>query len=416
MGKLILPLLCAALAFSGCTPVPTRTNSPDQLDKPYLILISIDGYRWDYIDRFPTPAINQLVSDGVRAEKLIPVFPTQTFPNHYTLATGLYPSHHGIVANIFPDRSTGRWYEYKNPESSGDGSWYGGEPIWVAAEKVGMLSASYFFIGSEAEIQGVRPTHWYPFNGEVSGKKRVSQLLRWMKLPPDQRPHMYTLYFEEVDVNSHRYGPLSGENQAAIARVDGYIQQLLNGLSKLSYADQVNIVLVSDHGQSTYDANKSPFVISEHLDLEGIESVDGGTSVFLYFDHPDPQRAIAVREGINMAWDCGQAYLPGDIPKAWRISISPRTADVFIIADPGCGVLSSPDRSFVINEGAHGWAPETPEMNGIFVATGPGLPQGTQIGPVNAIDVYPFMLELLGLPPNPEVDGDPDVLIPLIKQ
>jgi predicted AlkP superfamily pyrophosphatase or phosphodiesterase len=403
--------LCICAALSGHTFAATGSggvNAPAQLDKPYLILISIDGLRWDYPELFPTPAMHRLAARGVRAESMLPVFPTQTFPNHYSIVTGLYPAHHGIVANEFRDDASGNWYVYKQKTSSQDGRWYGGEPVWVAAEKAGMVTAAFFFVGTEAVIQGIRPTYWRAFDKNISGKMRVEQVLEWLREPAATRPHFYTLYFEDVDDNGHWHGPTSAENAAAVAGVDSHIQLLVDGLATMPYGDQVTIVLLSDHGQSAYKPDTVPFIVSDHFDLSAANPVDGGPYTFLYFDQPDHDRAIAVRDGINRIWDCGQAWLPEDTPGAWQVDNNPRFADVFLLADPGCAVLSSPARFARINRGDHGWPPEMPEMRGIFMAAGPALPAGLEIGPVRAIDIYPLLMRLLGLEPRQDVDSDPD--------
>ena len=223
-------------------------NAPHQQGKPYLVLISIDGFRWDYMDRYPTPNMDRIAAAGSRAERLLPVYPTLTFPNHYSIATGLYPAHHGLVANDFPDPERNKWYSLKNREAVEDRWFYEGEPIWVTAETQGMVAASFFFVGTEAPVKGVSPTHWRSYDENITGQDRVDQVLAWLAEPEENRAHLYTLYFEDVDSHSHWYGPDSKENIAAIGRVDDYLGRLLNGLDKLPHADKVNIILLSDHG------------------------------------------------------------------------------------------------------------------------------------------------------------------------
>ena len=390
-------------------------NAPDQAEKPYLILVSIDGFRWDYTRLFPAPAITGLAARGIRAEALIPVFPTLTFPNHYTLATGLYPSRHGIVANTFRDAATGKWYEYKQRSSAQDGSWYGGEPVWVAAEKAGMVTAAYFFVGTEADIQGIRPSYWRAYDKQVDGQARVNQVLKWLRKQPENRPHLVTLYFDDVDDNGHWYGPESPQLQAAISRVDGYVQHLLDGLSELPFGGSVSVVLVSDHGQSGYDPDSSVLILDQLADLSGIDAVDGGTYVFLYFEQPDIERARSLKDRVNQAWRCGNAYLPGDLPPSWEVGDSSRNADVYLVANVGCAVLSSSSKKEKITAGDHGWPPDAADMAGIFVAAGPGIPSGVEIGPVRAVDVYPFLMQILELPIPSDIDSRPEILLDLLN-
>jgi len=402
--------LFAAFLISECifaSPGLGGVNAPEQAGKPYLILVSVDGFRWDYPDLFQTQAINRLAARGIMAEALVPVYPTVTFPNHYSMVTGLFPARHGIVANEFKDKSTGKRFVYKQESSTQDGSWYGGEPVWVAAEKAGMVTAAYFFVGTEAEIQGVRPTHWRAYDSAIGGEARIRQVLEWLREPVSTRPHFYTLYFEDVDAMGHLYGPMSAENAAAVRRVDGYIQLLLDGIAALPYSENVSVVLVSDHGQLPYDQVKPPFIVSDHFDVSGIDAIDNGTFVNMYFKPSEQTRRIALRDGINRVWDCGRAYLPQETPTDWNINDNPRFAELFLQAEPGCAVYSSRARVRSNRVANHGLTPDTRDMWGIFIAAGAGLPAGMKIAPVRAVDVYPLLMHLLGLKPRQDVDSTP---------
>ena len=390
-------------------------NAPYQLDKPYLILVSIDGFRWDYQDLYATPMMDKLASEGARAERLVPVFPTLTFPNHYSMATGLFPAHHGLTANDFPVAEMESWYRIKLRETVEDGRYYQGEPFWVTAETQGMVAASFYWVGSEADVLGVRPSHWRRYDDSISGNDRVDQILEWLAEPRLNRPHLYTLYFEEVDDYAHWYGPGSREGIDAIARVDGYIGRLVKGLKKLPHGDQVNIVLVSDHGQASYIDGGDPLVLEQLVDLEGVSSVDGGCYLFLHFDRPDRRRAVQIRDVVNSVWSHGNAYLSDDAPAAWQVTDNPRFPDVILVADLGYAVLSAVDKSFEINAGDHGWAPEADEMHGIFLAWGPDIRKGIKVGPARVVDVYPFVLSVLGLSPPASMDGDAAALSGILR-
>lgn len=389
-------------------------NAPDQRDKPYLILISIDGFRWDYQDLYETPAMDRLAARGVRAESLQPVYPTLTFPNHYSIATGLYPANHGIVANNFLDRDSGDWYRYKTPEIVRQGRWYGGEPIWVAAEKNGLVAAAYFFIGTEADIQGVRLTYWNQFDENVSGSHRVRQVLKWLQMPADTRPHFVSLYFESVDVSTHRYGVGSKESVREIKRVDTYLGKLMEGIEKLPYSEDIYIVLVSDHGQSWFDPDSKILVLDSFLNLDGISIVDGGSFAQLFFDEEDPARAAQIRDQINDVWRHGRAWLPSETPEHWHVTEGSRFADVIVQPDPHHAVLSSKDKTSKITRGTHGWEPSFKDMHGIFLAAGPRLPKGKTIGTISILDVYPMMLEILEILLTTTIDGNPHTLVGLL--
>jgi predicted AlkP superfamily pyrophosphatase or phosphodiesterase len=416
---LLLPFCVSALATDhhGGRNFPEGTggiNAAYQQEKPYVIMVSIDGFRWDYPDLHSTPNIRKLAHDGVMAERLLPVFPTLTFPNHYTIATGLYPANHGLMSNDFPVGEDGDWYRLRDREKVEDGSYYRGEPIWVTAETQGMVAASFFWVGTEADVMGVRPTHWRSFSKDIKGPERVDQVLEWLAEPAATRPHLYTLYFEDVDDYTHWYGPGSGEGANAVSRVDGYIGRLMDGLKQLPHGKQVNIVLVSDHGQATYLDNE-PLVLDELTSLDGITGVDGGCYLFLHQDEPDPQRAAGIRDMVNANWDHGKAYLRSDAPAAWRVSEDSSFPDVILVADVGHGILSTASMKYKAHSGDHGWAPEAEAMHGIFIASGPAFRKGLEIGPVRNIDIYPMLLNLLELSPPASMDGDPAALTDILK-
>jgi predicted AlkP superfamily pyrophosphatase or phosphodiesterase len=390
-------------------------NAPYQLDKPYVIMISIDGFRWDYMDLHHAPSLKRLAKEGVRAERLLPVFPTLTFPNHYSLATGLYPARHGLMANEFPVDGDDDWYRLSLRETVENGRYYRGEPIWVTAETQGMVTASFFWVGSEADIQGVRPTHWRRFNKDVKGSDRIDQVLEWLAEPVASRPHFYTLYFEELDDYTHWYGPSSSEGGKAVMRIDAHIERLLKGLENLPHGKQVNIVLVSDHGQAEYLENEKPLVLDQLVKLDDISSVDGGCYVFMHFDEPDHNRAIEIRDAINRNWNHGRAYLPGDTPAQWYVTDDARFPEVIVVAEAGHGVISTASMAYKVGSGDHGWAPEAEQMHGIFLAWGPDIRQGMEIGPIRTVDVYPLLLSLLDLSPPELMDGDPEALQGILK-
>lgn len=411
-AAILLALLCAAICLAWVQAADAGphgsggVNSKRQQAKPYLVLVSIDGFRWDYMDRHPTPNMHRIAAAGTRAERLFPVFPTLTFPNHYSIATGLYPARHGLVANHFPDRARNRWYSLSKRDTVEDPGFYSGEPIWVAAEIQGMVSAAFFFVGTEAPVMGVPPSHWRSYDKNIPGEDRVDQVLAWLALAPENRPHVYTLYFEDVDDNSHWSGPDSMENAAAIGRVDAYIGRLLDGIEKLPWADDVNVILLSDHGQGAYVEDQQPYLLSGNVDLEDARIVEGGSYLFLYLDKSDPGRAAAIAATVNAGWAHGHAYLPGDAPAQWHVDGNPSFPDVILMPDEGYAVLSSMEKVGKINAGDHGWAPESPAMHGFFVACGPNIRTGVKPGPVRNIDIYPLMLSILGLRGPPSIDGD----------
>ena len=384
-------------------PATVRVNAPAQRDKPYLVLVSIDGFRWDYPELYETPALDRIAARGLKAAGMQPAFPTLTFPNHFSIATGLLPARHGLVANNFRHEDGQRWYHYKDRSAVQDGSWYQADPIWVTAERAGMVTAAYYFVGTEADVAGIRPTHWYAFDANVSGEDRVSQVLEWLAEPAETRPHVITLYFEDVDDETHSHGTGSAESRAAIERVDHQVGLLLDGIQALPHRGRIYLLLVSDHGMAGYRADREPLVLDQLVDLTGVQAIDGGPYTYLYFDADARARINATRDAINDAWSCGRALTAADTPAAWQVGANPRFPDLFVQADPGCAVISSSARRHKITPGDHGWAPEMPQMKGVFYAMGPGITAGSRAGVVHVTEVYPLMLTILGLEDPREV-------------
>ena len=399
-------MLAAGLLAEAAVPPGSGGRNPvERADSPYLVLVSIDGFSADYLSIYPTPALDRIAASGVRAESLRPVFPTLTFPNHYSIATGLYPSEHGIVSNRFPDETRGSWYKLSDRDSVEDGRWYGGEPIWVAAERHGLVAAAYYFVGTEAAIQGVRPSHWNSFDASVPGSDRVARVVEWLAWPEEVRPRLITLYFEHVDTAGHEFGRGSPELARAVAEVDANIGRLLDAIADQGLEDDVNVLIVSDHGQANYVDPEASFDLREHIDLSGLEIIAGGAYAWIYQQQPDRERAIAIRDAINDNWPRGRAVLRDEAPAEWRVTDSLRYPEVFVVPDMGHGVVVESEDPEWLTKGDHGWEPSEKAMHGIFLASGPGLPRGTTIDEISVVDVYPLMLELLRIESTPPLPG-----------
>ena len=408
------PAAEAAQSVRATTPSGTGgVNAPETLDKPYLVLVSFDGFRPDYLDRYRTPSFDRVAARGVAAEALVSVYPSLTFPTHYSIATGLHPERHGLVGNRFYDPARGEEYNYRDRRSVEDGSWYGGEPIWVTAETQGMVAAAMLFVGTEADIGGVRPTFWTRYSDRGTHRERVDQVLDWLALPPGRRPHFVTLYFSSVDGAGHRYGPASAGVAEAVERVDADLGRLLDGIDTLPHGGDISVVLVSDHGMAAVRPGGT-VDLAAIADLRGVRVVVSGPGANLFVPG-GAARARAVRDDINDGTGGGlaggRAYLRKEVPAALRYRDNPRIGDVVIVADPGfmfdLGDASPP-------AGMHGWDPRHPDMHGVFLAAGPDIRPGQRIGRVGIVHLYPFLARLLRLAPNPDVDGDLSVLAPVL--
>ena len=248
--------------------------------RPYVILGSFDGFRADYPETVDTPNLDRLALEGVRAESLRPIFPSKTFPNHYAIATGMYAEHHGIVSNMFWGPLWDEVYRLADRAAVTDAKWYGGEPIWITAQKQGVKTASYYWVGSEAPISGILPTFFYYYDESVPFVRRVNQVVNWLQLPEDMRPHLIPLYFHEPDWTGHEYGPAVPETGQAVQRADSTLGLLLAGINTLAIADSVNLIICSDHGMTKISSVRRIY-LADYLDLDNIDIIGGGEFLFV---------------------------------------------------------------------------------------------------------------------------------------
>jgi len=417
---LAVALACGGAHESNAQPAPALQgsggiNRAEHQQKPSLLLVSFDGFRADYLDRFDLPNFRRVMARGTRARGMHPVFPSITFPNHYSLVTGLYPEHHGIVENSFFDPVRNAAFSFRNPLTATDGSWYGGEPIWVTAERQGMVSACFFWPGSDADVKGIRPTYWNRYDGSVPNARRIETVLEWLRLPAARRPHVITLYFSDVDSASHKSALAGADVAASVKAVDTALGILLDGLERLENRDRVLLMLTSDHGMA--DTGSVRIVqLGDLIDATGVRAGFSGPVTTLHVS-PEAGTPAAVRDRLNAKLQHGRAYLREEVPERLHFRATPRGGDVVVIMDEGWLMATSiVNRGLIQREwGAHGWDPDLPSMKAIFLLAGPGIPAGLTIPEVENIDVYPLMTELLGLSPATGVDGQPGKLRSLLK-
>jgi predicted AlkP superfamily pyrophosphatase or phosphodiesterase len=410
--RLTPALLGVALLAACATPYPQHA-APVADVGPVVILVSFDGTRYDDLDRVPTPNFDRLAAAGLRATGLISTYPSKTFPNHYTLATGLYASNHGLVDNNFFDPALEGMYRLGDTLAVRDGRWYGGEPIWVTAERQGVRAASYFWVGTEASIQGIQPTYFKYYDGDVPNEARVDTVLHWLSLPPPERPGLILLYFSEPDAIAHTYGAAAPEVDSMLVEMDGVLGRLLDGLARLPGGDAVHLVVVSDHGMA--DVPESNVIMLEDLvDLEGVRVAWNTTQALLYFDGAE-DRLWEVYEALGERLENARVYLRDETPERWRYRHNPRIGDLVVAADLGWIIRSRNSQPWT-GGGMHGWDPYLRPMHGIFLAMGPRIPAGETMAAFENVHVYPLVARLLDLRPAPRIDGREEVLIPLLRE
>ena len=380
-------------------------DGPPRYNAAYspLILISFDGYRADYLDRGLSPNLAVLASEGVRAKALRPAFPTLTFPNHYTIVTGLYPDHHGIVHNRMVDPQTGKRFVYNDQKTIDDPSWWGGEPLWVSIEKQGRHAATMFWPGSDVAIEGVRPEHWVSFNGKITPNERVDQALAWIDLPPGQRPDFVTLYFEQVDHEGHEHGPESAEVDTALKTVDVALGRLLDGLKQRGLDRSANIVIVSDHGMTAAGPDKV-VVIDSLVGADAIDVVNGGV---LAGFAARPGHEAEVERAFLRPQEHMRCWRKSEVPARLHYGTNPRVPPLLCLADDGWigtteEFMSRPNHH--ISNGEHGYDNDDPQMRALFVAHGPAFKHGLVVPEFDNVDIYPLLTHVLGIEPRPN-DG-----------
>ena len=416
-------VILAALSITSCKsktslkPLAPISNSKEVLKKPYLILVSLDGFRWDYVAKYKPPHLSQFIKKGVKTSSLIPSFPSKTFPNHYTIATGMYPDNNGIVGNSYYSYKNKALYSIGNREVVEDGRFYGGSPIWVQADKAGMVTASYFFVGSEADVQGLRPTYYYKYDGKVKNEERVTQALKWLALPAEKRPHLITMYFSDMDDTGHKFSPDNDtEIQKALLALDKHLGDLFDGAKASGLP--VNIIVVSDHGMtSTPVDNFFPVETIENDNL--FMTVNNGALVNI---HPKKGVAInTVMQFLKQKENHFKVYRTEDTP---GFEYTPKNKDwgaIQIIPDNKYYFLSSGRIARIKKAGKtilgeHGYDPINKDMHGIFYANGPAFKEGFETPSVKNIHIYPLMCKILGIDMPSNIDGKLSELKPVLKE
>lgn len=396
-------LALAAVLAAACAGAPRAREASVASGQQRVLLISLDGFRWDYLDRPGAVRLRELAARGVRAERLVPSFPSKTFPNHYTIVTGLPPGRHGVVANYMTDSVLGD-FRTSDAAAQQDPRWWGGEPIWVTAERQGRRAASLFWPGSEAPVGGWRPTWWTRYDHDLPRDVRVRRVLDWLALPPDSAPAFIALYMADLDDAGHGFGPRSPQVDSAVVKVDSVIGALVDGIARLGLRDVVNILIVADHGMAESHIDRT-IVLDDYIDLATIDVVDWTPVAAIVPRDGDAERVHRALAGKHPELI---VYRKGELPARWEFNEHPRITPIVAVASEGWSIVSraqlvrrraAPGWEDRVIGGAHGYDPALVSMGAIFVAAGPGIARGVVIPPLRNVHVYPLMAHLLGVRP-----------------
>lgn len=390
MRHLLILLTCLLLPSSVAAQ-----NEP----RPVMILIGIDGFRPDYLDRDLTPRLSALAASGATGP-MRPSFPTKTFPNHYAMVTGLTPDRNGIVGNSMIDpRRPGQMFSMGNARQALDPFWWDdAEPIWITAERAGIRTATMFWPGSEVPIRGQRPTDWLRFDQNIGNVQRVNTLLDWLRRPAAIRPAFATLYFDTIDTQGHRFGPDSAEVNTAIAEVDARIGELVDGIAALGVP--VNLVIVADHGMRKVDESRV-IQLDDLIDRASYIAVEAGPYAAI---EPVTGTDDRVTTALLVPHEHMTCARKEDLPTRLKYGTNPRVSAIVCIAENGWTILSG-EPTYPVSGGAHGYDNADPEMLALFIANGPAFAQGERIAVFDNVAVAALLRAVIGLPQDPDADG-----------
>lgn len=393
----------AALLHACAAPsiaVPAPSAPAEEARAPVTILIGIDGFRAGYLDRGVTPTLSRLAAEGVRGA-MRPSFPVKTFPNFYTLVTGLRPDRHGIVANKFEDPAHPG--ERFTQASQQPWWWEQAEPVWVPAERAGIRTAMLYWPGANIAVNGVRPSDWHQFNMAVTGQQRVDTVIDWLRRPSASRPRLIGVYFDTIDSAGHRMGPDAKELDAPLREIDALIAGLISDLAALR--QPANLVIVADHGMGESSPARR-IRLDRIADATDYRVIEQGPYAAL---EPTPGRDAPLAAALLKPHPHMQCWRRNAIPARLRYGTNPRTPAFLCVPEMGWMIAAGPPAPDA-GRGEHGWDPDAPEMRALFIAHGPRIARAGTLPAFDNVDVYPLLRRLIGLPPAPGIDGNADTL------
>jgi len=388
-----LLLFVIIIGIIGCS---TKQNEPSHRPNPVL-LISFDGFRYDYFSKTATPNLDHFTAEGVKAGGLIPVFPTKTFPNHYSIATGLYPENSGLVGNTMYDSEFEEWYRIRDRKAVENAKWYSGEPIWNTVEKQDLKAGTLFWVGSEAAVQNRQPSYWKRYDGRMPQKARIDTVVKWLSDPDKKRVDFTTLYFADVDGAGHRYGLHSDSLTAAISRADTLLGYLRSQLQQKNLWENINILIVSDHGMTPLAEDKT-IPLESIVDTAMVKRLVTTGPVAMMEPKDGQVETVYIQLKKNEKYY--RVYKKENLPERYHLKNNRRIPSIVVVADLGYMIMKEQYRkSFVesLPSAMHGFDNKEKAMQGIFLARGPAFRQNFTVGQFENIHIYELMTHLLGI-------------------
>ena len=371
------------------------------------IILSLDGFRWDYSTKTATPSLKEIAHDGVKAVSLIPSFPSKTFPNHYTIATGLVPDHHGLVNNSFYDEELDKSYSIGNKEARFNPVFYGGEPIWITAKKQAVKTASYFWVGSD--VDNMHPDIWKKYNQQTPFSQRTDTIIKWLKLPPAERPRLIMAYYHEPDEAGHNYGPDDKRILKTVRELDKVVGDFYKRIKQLPNADSINFIIVSDHGMGAISSKRN-VALRDYIPKTWPVRIEGGIPNFnLYAPGTWKDSAyLALKKAPHI-----QVWKPAEVPVYLNYGKNQRVGDIIVVADSAWSVsIARPEKEET--GGTHGYDPRNTDMHAIFYAVGPDFKKNFIQPSFQNTHIYPLLAYLLDIQPA-KTDGDIQQVINMLK-
>lgn len=376
---------------------------------PYVVMLSLDGFRWDYTNKTRTPNFDYIEKNGVKATGLQPAFPSKTFPNHYTIATGLYPGNHGLISNSFYAPDLKKYYSIRDRSKVEDGKFYKGEPIWVTAEAQKVKSASYFWVGSEAKIKGYSPSYYKIYDHNFPYSQRIDTIIKWLNLPFNKRPRLITWYLDKADGVGHNQGPDSDEMISTIEMLDSLVGVFTNKIMQLNIKDSVNFIIVSDHGMSKVDSQKIIY-IDKHIKNHWVDTVIGANPFSLVYTKEKYKDSVYNKliniTGLN-------TWKKEELPERFHLKQNKRCSEIVVVADSGWTTGFSSNKHYI--GGTHGYDNLNKDMHGIFYGIGPLFKANYNAQTLYNTDIYNLIAHMLGIKPALN-DGKPERIMHILKE